>query len=75
MVNEEGVGCIAKNGTIGVWVSAAFERIRIDIPVDDIIVAATAETIDLADGIRIFGARLDSNHHRWFTAYTGTYHP
>lgn len=75
VVNDEGVGCFAKNGTIGIWVCAAFERILIDVPVDDIVAATTDETIDLADGIRLFGARLDSNHYQWFTAYTGTYQP
>lgn len=75
VVNDEGVGCFATEGTIGMWVCAAFERILIDVPTDDVVAATTDETIDLADGIRMFGARLDSNHFQWYTTYTGTYQP
>lgn len=75
VVNLEGVGCIETNGTIGVYICSVLERIRVNIPTATILAAITDRTIDLADGIRTFGARLDSNHHQWYSRYSGPYQP
>lgn len=37
---------------------------------EEIHAAATGETVDLADHIRTFGARLDRNHHLWYDLLT-----
>src|SRR5699024_11254265 len=75
VLNSEGVGTKETDGTVGVFIETGLQVDRVDIPVDRIVAAMTCETVDLADAIRVFGARLDSNHHQWFTAYTGTYQP
>ena len=75
VLDREGVGCFAKDGTIGVLVEADFNVFWVDIPTEAIAAAITPEAVDLADAIRVFGARLDSNHFQWYSAYTGTYQP
>lgn len=75
VINSKGVGTKEADGTVGIFVDTGFQVERVDIPVGKIATAMTRQTVDLADAIRIFGARLDSNHHQWFTAYAGTYQP
>src|SRR5699024_1817449 len=75
VLHSEGVGTKETDGTVGVFIETGLQVDRVDIPVDRIVAAMTCETVDLADAIRVFGARLDSNHLQWFTAYTGTYQP
>lgn len=66
IVNNEGVGAVAdEHGIIDVWFTYGLELIKIALPLSTIVTAFTGEEIDLADGIRTFGARLDANHYRW----------
>lgn len=65
VVNSEGVGAIIDNDTIDVFFTADMTRLPLAIPFDEIRTALTDETIDIADGIRTFGARLDNNHALW----------
>ena len=72
IVNNEGVGAIAEGDTIAVYFSDNFQWFPVDLKVADVIeTAGTSETIDLADGIRTFGARLDANHANWRSRHTG----
>lgn len=66
VVNHEGVGAFEVEGAIKVWASEGFGSFPVAVPVDAITAIATEEKTDLADGIRVFGARLDSNHHQWW---------
>jgi hypothetical protein len=75
VLNSEGVGTKEADGTVGVFVDVGFDRICVDVPVDKIAESMTCLTVDLAQAIRVFGARLDSNHFQWYSAYTGTYQP
>lgn len=72
IVNSEGVGHIeGENGKIAVELSTPFSFFPVEIDLGDLGEAATDQEIDLADGIRTFGSRLDSNHHQWFSRYEG----
>lgn len=73
VVNVEGVGAFEDEGTVTVWATEGFGSFPVEVPVTAIVEAATDEEIDLADGIRTFGARLDSNHHLWWLEYRGRY--
>lgn len=76
IVNSEGVGAILSEAdTIGVYLAAQMSIVRIDIPLDALSDAVTDEVIDLADGIRSFGPRLEANFHRWHRAYDHDYRP
>lgn len=71
VVNGEGVGGIGTDGaTVDVWFSVGGMWDTLPIPLSAIAEATGRETIDLADGIRHFGARLDSNHCGWRARYT-----
>jgi len=72
VVNTEGVGGISReDGTVNVWFGyrLGFERFPISISLEALAAAVTEEHIDIADGIRVFGARLDTNHALWFRRY------
>lgn len=70
VVNGEGVGAIAdENNRIEVHFSYGFTWLPVPLTLDQIGAAAGDERIDLADGIRTFGSRLDVNHHLWFSRY------
>ena len=72
VVNTEGTGCIAdEDGNIGLYFSYDFLITRVDLKVEDLGGAVTETEIDLADGIRTFGSRLDANHSTWFNKYDG----
>lgn len=73
VVNVEGVGEVAEGDTIAVYFTEGFGVFPVALPVDAVAASATKETIDLADGIRTFGSRLDSNHRRWRSRYSGRY--
>ncbi|GAA1892088.1 hypothetical protein GCM10009715_42010 [Paeniglutamicibacter psychrophenolicus] len=67
VVNGEGVGSIAnEDGSVDVHFSYGFTWLPIGLALDQINKAATDKRIDLAEGIRTFGARLDANHRQWF---------
>lgn len=71
VVNGEGVGGVGTDGTtVDVWFSVGGMWDTLPIPLSIIAEATGRETIDLADGIRHFGARLDSNHYGWRARYT-----
>lgn len=67
VINSDGVGLTADEGEIIVYLSSAFGIDAVPIPLSIIEKAKTEERIDLADGIRVFGDRLDSNHYTWFS--------
>ncbi|MFJ4167792.1 hypothetical protein ACIPY5_19745 [Microbacterium sp. NPDC089698] len=70
VVNGEGVGAIAdEHGIVDVWFTYGFNLIRIALTLPTIAAAFTGEEIDLADGIRTFGGRLDANHYRWYARH------
>lgn len=76
IVNSEGVGAmLSEDDTIGVYFAAQMSIVRIDIPFDALNNAVTDEVIDLADGIRSFGSRLEANFHRWHSIYDPAYRP
>lgn len=71
VVNGEGVGGIGTDGvTVDVWFSVGGMWDTLPIRLSAIAEATEHETIDLADGIRHFGARLDANHCLWRDRYT-----
>lgn len=71
VVNGEGVGSVSTDGsTVDVWFTVGAMWDTLPIPLSAIAEATDTETIDLADGIRNFGARLDGNHHEWRARYT-----
>ena len=70
VVNREGVGAIAdENDTIEVYFSYGTTWVPVVLPLSHIGYATTHDRIDLAEGIRSFGSRLDANHYRWFSRY------
>ena len=74
VVNREGVGHIQQEDTVAVYFSDGFTAFPIDLPIKEVRACWDLETtIDLADGIRAFGARLEANFHTWHSKATGTY--
>ena len=71
VVNSEGVGNGTVDGTISLHFSYGFTWTPVTLTVEQVEAAKTSETIDLADGIRTFGDRLDSNHFLWWSRATG----
>ncbi|MBP2437874.1 hypothetical protein [Microbacterium amylolyticum] len=70
VINSEGVGHIADDDdTVEVCFTHSMSIIRVRIDLGKLAAAVTDETIDIADGIRTFGSRLDDNHHIWFRRY------
>lgn len=65
VVNREGVGATADGDTVAVWLDVYATWTAVDVPVRDVHLAATAEVVDLADGIREGGRRQDENHATW----------
>ncbi|MGP5022494.1 hypothetical protein ACTXIU_12995 [Glutamicibacter arilaitensis] len=73
VVNQEGVGNIAtENGKVAICFSYMMSIIELDIDLGELGGAVTETEIDLADGIRTFGSRLDVNHGIWFSRYDGS---
>ena len=68
LVNTEGVGStrVPSTNAINVWAEQAFWgfKVQVGIPMLEGF-ANSGEEVDLADHIRTFGGRLDSNHYRW----------
>lgn len=76
IVNGEGVGSVADDtDQISVHFTYGMSIISIQLTLDAVATAVTEEKIDLRDGIRVFGDRLDSNHYRWYSRYDATYRP
>lgn len=69
VVNGEGVGEVARAGYIGVTFSNGFSWFPLALRVEALGGLATEERVDLAEGIRTFGSRLDGNHHLWRERY------
>ncbi len=70
VVNGEGVGAVAdEHDIVDVWFTYGYELIKIALTLPTIANAFTGDEIDLADGIRTFGGRLDANHYRWYTRH------
>ena len=60
IVNNEGVGAVAEDDLIAVYFTDGFQWFPIDLNLTEVIeTTGTSETIDLAEGIRSFGSRLD----------------
>ena len=76
VINGEGRGEVDKgDNRIDVWFTHEGLWDTIELTLDDLNEAATEETIDLADGIRCFGDRLDMNHLTWFGRYDRDHRP
>ena len=70
IVNTEGVGNIEnEDDTIDVCFSHCMSRITVTLTLEEVANAISDETIDLADGIRTFGDRLEVNFHTWRSKY------
>lgn len=68
VIGTEGVGYYEHEGSIEIWCKVSlFSSTTFSASVDAVLAARTAETIDSADHIRVFGGRLDSNHYLWYT--------
>ena len=68
IINDEGVGGHETEDHVRVWFTYGEMGLYMHdilIPSDALIEASTAEPVDLADFIRTFGDRLDSNHELW----------
>ena len=69
VINDEGVGGFEEEDLVRVWFTYGEMGLYIMdvlVPVNDILEAREmSEEVDLADFIRTFGARLDSNHELW----------
>ena len=68
VINDEGVGAYEHEDHVTVWFTYGKDGMFIhDVPVpsSDLIEAVTAESVDLAEFIRVFGDRLDTNHDIW----------
>lgn len=68
IINDEGVGGYEAEDHARVWFTYGEMGLYIHdilIPSDALIGASTAEPVDLADFIRTFGDRLDTNHDTW----------
>ncbi|PPG28591.1 hypothetical protein C5E10_13440 [Pseudoclavibacter sp. RFBG4] len=76
VINGEGVGEVEQDvDRIDVWFTRYGMWETVPLSLADINAAATEETIDLADGIRRFGDRLDMNFFRWFSRYDRDHRP
>ncbi|MDA3145790.1 hypothetical protein JSO19_00155 [Leucobacter sp. UCMA 4100] len=70
VVNGEGVGATADSeGMIEVYFSYGMQWIPVQLAAERIEATMTGELIDLAEGIRTFGERLDANHRSWRSRY------
>lgn len=65
VINTEGLGYVLAGDAVAVILEYGMSLTDVDVPLDLIEAAKTDEHIDLADGIRIFGDRLDQNHDLW----------
>lgn len=71
VVNGEGVGGVSADGaTVPVWFAVDGMWDTLELPAAAVAQATTLDVIDLADGIRHFGHRLDANHRGWRARYT-----
>lgn len=75
VINREGVGALAENDAVDVYFEYALTWMPIRLNLEAVAHAATDETIDLAEGIRTFGDRLDSNHAGWHRRYDTDHRP
>jgi hypothetical protein len=76
IVNHEGVGgVLGEDGAVPVYFRSGTRWEPIAIPLGAINEAITEKRVDLAEGVRTFGARLDSNHRRWFDRYDSEHRP
>lgn len=67
VVTTEGVGHESRDGAVPVWVLVApFYADTVQVPLADVLLCATGDKVDLADHIRVFGSRLESNFRLWF---------
>jgi hypothetical protein len=71
----EGVGyAVNPEGTLPVPVRGEAMSLfveLVELPAADVVAAATGAEVDIADHIRVFGARLESNYSLWYRAITG----
>lgn len=67
VLDSEGVGYERDGNTITVNLCYGITMTPVDLPLAVIEKAKTDQRIDIADGIRTFGDRLDANHQTWFS--------
>jgi hypothetical protein len=68
VVNDEGVGGYETNDHVRVWFYYGVNGLYIHdtmVPSSDVLDAVTTDEVDLAEFIRTFGDRLDTNHSIW----------
>jgi hypothetical protein len=72
LINDEGVGGYEHDGVITAWFSRKNSYLieSVDVPVLALeSIDEHHDKVDLADFIRVFGDRLDSNHSIWANWY------
>lgn len=72
LINDEGVGGYEHDGVISAWYcfKGGYSYASIDVPALDLeAIDEHHEKVDLADFIRVFGDRLDTNHDLWAQWY------
>ena len=65
VVISEGVGHIQRQGLVKVEVVLGTFGLSIAVPIEDVLECATGDDADLADVVRVFGARLEDNFWIW----------
>lgn len=73
VVCNEGVGWNVNPAgymPIMVWTSG-YRQDYIDLPFRDVLAHVSDDTVDLAEFVRMFGARLENNFHIWYNATNG----
>ena len=74
VVCSEGVGWNVNPAgylPIIVWTGGGWRQDYIDLPFRDVLAHVSDETVDLAEFVRMFGARLENNFHIWYNATAG----
>lgn len=67
VIDGEGVGYDSEGDQITVNLCYGITLTPVDLPLSIIEEAKTDERIDIADGIRVFGDRLEANHYLWYS--------
>ena len=70
----EGVGwSVDSEGTLPItlFTQNGMRQDYIDLPVDVVLAHVSEEQVDLAQFVRVFGARLENNFHIWLNATAG----
>lgn len=56
---------------ITVYTNGGWSQDYVDLPFRDVLAHVSDDTVDLAEFVRMFGARLENNFHIWYNATDG----